>query len=112
MLKYSARINGLTGLCINHMDTVGKLDNIKVCVAYKLNGEVIDYYPSNLKELGRCEPVYEEFESWKDVDISKIKRFEVLPESAKQYIRRIEQITGIPVKYIGVGPEREQTITM
>jgi len=112
MIKYAARINGLTGLCINHLDTIGKLDSIKLCVNYKLNGEIIDYYPSSLKELSACEPVYEEFESWKDCDISRIKRFGMLPESARQYIRRIEQITGVPIKYIGVGPGREQTITM
>ncbi len=112
MLKYSARINSLTGLCINHMDTIGRLDNIKMCVNYKLDGKIIDYYLSNLKELERCEPVYEEFESWQGLDISRVKRFEMLPESAKRYIRQIELITGVPIKYIGVGPGREQTITM
>ncbi|MGI6084977.1 MAG: adenylosuccinate synthase [Acetivibrionales bacterium] len=112
MIKYAARLNSLTGLCINHLDTVGKLDGIKLCVGYKLDGQIIDYYPSNLKELDRCEPVYEEFESWKGADISKVKRFEMLPESAKRYIRRIEQIVGVPIKYIGVGSDREQTITM
>lgn len=112
MLKYSARINGLTGLCINHIDTIGKLDSIKLCVNYKLNGKIIDYYPSSLKELALCEPVYEEFESWQGLDISRVKRFEMLPEPAKQYICRIEKITGVPIKYIGVGPGREQTITM
>ena len=112
MLKYAARINGLTGLCINHLDTIGKLDSIKLCVNYKLNGEIIDYYPSSLNELTICEPVYEEFESWQGIDISRVKRFAMLPEPAKQYICRIEQITGVPIKYIGVGPGREQTITM
>lgn len=112
MLKYSARINSLTGLCINHIDTIGKMDSIKLCVNYKLNGKVIDYYPSNLKELERCEPVYEEFESWQGLDISRVKRYGMLPEPAKRYIRRIEEITGVPIKYIGVGPDREQTITM
>lgn len=112
MLQYAARVNGLTGLCMNHLDTIGKLDSIKLCVAYKLDGKVIDYYPSNLKELAKCEPVYEEFESWKDVDISKARRFNQLPEAAKRYIRRIEELTKVPMKYIGVGPDREQTITM
>lgn len=112
MLKYAARLNGLTGLCLNHLDTVGKLDTIKMCVAYKLDGQIIDYYPSNLKELARCEPVYEEFESWKDVDISKFRRYEMLPEAAKKYLKRIEETIGVPIKYVGVGPEREQTITM
>lgn len=112
MLKYAARVNGLTGLCMNHLDTIGKLDSIKLCVGYKLDGKLIDYYPSNLKELERCEPVYEEFESWKDVDISKVRRFEALPPAAKHYVSRIEEITGVKMKYIGVGPDREQTITM
>ncbi len=112
MLKYAARVNGLTGLCMNHLDTIGKLDTIKLCVGYKLDGKVIDYYPSNLKELARCEPVYEEFEGWKDIDISKARRFDSLPEAAKRYVRRIEDVTKVPIKYIGVGPDREQTITM
>ena len=112
MLKYAARINGLTGLCMNHLDTIGKLDKFKVCVAYKLNGETIDYYPSNLRVLERCEPVYEEFEGWRDVDISGMRRFDSLPVSAKHYVRRIEELTRVPIRYIGVGPDREQTITM
>jgi len=112
MIKYAARINGLTGLCLNHLDTIGKLDSIKLCVNYKLNGKIIDYYPSSIKELSECEPVYEEFESWKDYDISRIKRFGMLPVPAREYIRRIEEITGVPIKYIGVGPGRDQTITM
>ncbi len=112
MLKYAARVNGLTGLCMNHLDTIGKLDAIKLCVGYKLDGNSIDYYPSNLKELERCKPIYEEFESWKGVDISKVRRFEALPEAAKRYVRRIEEITGVKMKYIGVGPDREQTITL
>jgi adenylosuccinate synthase len=112
MLKYAARINGLTGFCMNHLDTIGKLDSIKLCVGYKLNGKKIDYYPSNLKELAKCEPIYEEFESWKGIDISNMRRFDSLPLQAKRYVKRVEELTGVPVKYIGVGPEREQTITM
>ncbi|NLO94305.1 MAG: adenylosuccinate synthase [Clostridiaceae bacterium] len=112
MLKYSARINGLTGLCMNHIDTIGKLDKIKLCVAYKLNGETIDYYPSSNKELNMCEPVYEEFEGWKDTDISRVKRFSALPLAAQKYISRIEELIRVPVKYVGVGPDREQTITL
>lgn len=112
MLKYAARINGLTGLCMNHLDTIGKLDNIKLCTAYKLDGEIIDYYPSNLKELARCVPVYEEYEGWKGINISKVRRFNALPEAAQCYVKRIEELTNVPVKYVGVGPGREQTITM
>jgi adenylosuccinate synthase len=112
MLKFAARINGLTGLCMNHLNTIGKLDTIKLCTGYKLNGELIDYYPSSLKELASCEPVYETFESWKDTDISRIRRFNALPEAAKRYVKRIEELVGVPMRYIGVGPDREQTITL
>lgn len=112
MLKYAARINGLTGLCMNHLDTIGKLDTIKLCVGYRLDGKLIDYYPASLKELERCEPVYEEFEGWKDTDISKLRRFDSLPNAAKLYVRRIEEVIGVPIKYLGVGPGREQVITM
>ena len=112
MLLYAARINGLTGLCMNHLDTIGKLDHIRICTGYKLNGALIDYYPSSLKELASCEPVYEEFESWKGIDISRVSRFNALPEAARTYIRRIEQLAGVPMKYVGVGQDREQTITL
>ena len=112
MLLYAARINGLTGLCMNHLDTIGKVDHIRVCTGYKLNGKLIDYYPSSLKELASCEPVYEEFESWKAIDISRVRRFNALPEAARVYIRRIEELVGVPMKYVGVGPDREQTITL
>jgi adenylosuccinate synthase len=112
MLKFAARINGLTGLCMNHLDTIGKLDSIKLCTGYQINGELINYYPSSLKELASCQPVYETFESWKDTDISRIRRFNALPEAAKRYVRRIEELVGVPMKYIGVGPDREQTITL
>jgi adenylosuccinate synthase len=111
MVKYSARINGLTGLCINHLDTIGKLDEkIKACVSYKKDGEIIDTIPASLKELAKCEPVYETFESW-DEDITEITDFDKLPENAKKYIKRIEEVAGIPIKYIGVGPGRLQTIS-
>ena len=91
MVKYSARINCLTGLCINHIDTIGKIDSIKICVNYKLNGQIIDYYPSNLKDLALCEPVYEEFESWQGLDLSRVRRFEMLPDQ-QDNIYRIERL--------------------
>jgi adenylosuccinate synthase len=112
MLHFAARINGLTGLCMNHLDTIGKLDYIRICTGYRLNGQVIDYYPTSLKELASCEPVYEEFESWKEIDISRVRRFNALPQAARTYIKRIEELVGVPMRYVGVGQEREQTITL
>jgi len=109
MIRYAARINGLTALAINHVDTIGKLGKIKLCTAYRKNDEIIRYFPASLKELGKCEPIYEEFDSWKE-DISSIRRFEDLPDNAKKYLMRIEELVGVKIGLIGVGKDREQTI--
>ncbi len=111
MIRYAARVNGLTGLAINHVDTIGKLDRIKLCVAYRKNGELINHFPASLKELAMCEPVYEEFDSWKE-DISSIRKYDELPENAKKYLRRIEELAGVRIALIGVGKDREQTIVV
>ena len=109
MIKYAARVNGLTGLAINHVDTIGKLDKIKLCKAYIKDGKEITNFPASLNELAKCVPVYEEFDGWNE-DISNIKKFDDLPENAKIYLRRIEELVGVKIKLIGVGKEREQTI--
>ncbi len=109
MIKYAARINGLTALAINHVDTIGKLNKIKLCAAYNKDGEIIDYFPSSLDELAKCTPVYEEFEGWTE-DISGAKSYDELPRNAKLYLSRIEELTGVKIKLIGVGKDREQTI--
>lgn len=109
MIRYASRINGLTGLAINHVDTIGKLDNIRLCIAYKKDGKLTTDFPASLKELAKCEPVYEEFDSWKE-DISGVRSFEDLPENARKYLGRIEQLVGVKIKFAGVGKEREQTI--
>lgn len=109
MIRYAARVNGLTALAINHVDTIGKLPKIKLCVAYKKDGKEINYFPSSLKELAKCEPIYEEFDGW-DTDISNVKKVDELPENAKLYLKRIEEVVGVKIKLIGVGKDREQTI--
>ena len=111
MIRYAARINGLTALAINHVDTIGKLDKIKLCTAYRKNGEIVRNFPASLKELAKCEPVYEEFDSWKE-DISSVRIFEDLPANAKKYLKRIEELVGVNIGLIGIGKDREQTITV
>ena len=109
-LKYSARINGLTGLAINHVDTIGKLDKIKLCVGYmhKEDGFTTRFTTNN-DYLKDCIPVYEEFEG--DFgDISNCKTFEELPENAKIYLRRIEEIVNVPIKFVGTGADRNDMI--
>ena len=94
---------------MNHLDTIGKLDKIKLCVAYKYKNKREDYFSTNEDFLYNSEPIYEEFEG--DFgDISKCKTFDDLPEKAKKYINRIEEITKTPIKFIGTGPGREDII--
>lgn len=102
-------LNGITGLAVNHLDTVGKMDTIKLCIAYNNNGNITTDFSSNLDFLNNCTPVYEEFEG-NFGDISKCKTFEELPENAKKYINRIEELTATPVKFIGTGAGREDII--
>ena len=111
MLRYAARINGLTGLCMNHLDTIGKLPVIKFCTGYTLDGLPITHYPASLRDLARCVPVYEEFPGWPETDISGARHFHELPEAAQQYVRRIEQVVGVPLRFLGVGPDRAHTIS-
>ncbi len=109
ILKYSARINGLTSIALTKLDTLTGLKTIKICVGYNCNGEIIEDFPPELDVLEQCIPIYEEFEGWDD-DITQAKSFEALCVPAKQYIRRIEELCGVPIGMISVGPDREQTI--
>lgn len=108
-LKYAVMVNGLTGLAINHVDTIGKLDKIKLCVAYKHDGIEDMKFSTNQDYLDKCEPVYEEFEG-NFGDISKIKSREDLPEKAKKYLDRVEELAGCPIKFIGTGAGRDEMI--
>ena len=108
-LKYAARVNGLTGLAINHMDTIGKLDKIKLCVGYEHNGEKTMRFSTNNEYLKECTPIYEEFEG-NFRDISNIKTRDELPENAKLYLDRIEEIVNVPIKFIGTGADRSSLI--
>ena len=108
-LKYAVRLNGITGLAVNHDDTIGKLDNIKLCVAYNCNGKETTDFSTNVDFLNNSYAVYEDFEG-NFGDISNCKTFDELPENAKKYLKRIEEFTGVPVKFIGTGAGREDMI--
>ena len=108
-LNYVCMVNGLTGLCVNHLDTIGKFDKIKMCVAYEYKGKKTTDFTTNVEFLSNSSPVYEEFEG-NFGDISKCRRFEDLPLKAQNYINRIEEYTKTPVKFIGVGAAREEII--
>jgi len=108
-LKYAKRVNGLTALSVNHLDTIGKFDTIKVCTAYDCNGNVTEDFSTNLEFLNGSRPIYKEFEG-NFGDISACRTFEELPDAAKAYIGFIEEYIGIPVKFIGTGADREAMI--
>lgn len=108
-LKYVVRLNGLTGLAINHVDTIGKLPKIKVCVGYNYNGKVTTDFTTNVDFLSNSTAVYEEFDG-NFGDISHCKTRKELPENAQKYLNRIEEFIGIPIKFIGTGAAREAMI--
>lgn len=109
MVRYSARVNGITTIALTLLDVLTGFDTIKLCTGYERNGEMIQDFPASLEVLGECHPVYESLPGWQE-DISTIKKYEELPANARLYIERIEQLTGIPVSYISTGSKREQTI--
>ena len=108
--RYGARINGLTSWAITKLDVLDELETIKVCVAYKCNGKEITEFP-NPELLDDCEPVYIDMPGWK-TKISEIKKYDNLPDNAKAYLKKIEELTNTPVSIISVGPKRNQTIVL
>lgn len=109
VVKYSARINGMTSMSLMLVDVLQGFDEIKICTGYKYKGEVTQHYPASLKVLENCEPIYETLPSWTE-DISEIKVYDELPQNVRNYIERIEAVVGIPVSIVSVGPRRDQTI--
>ncbi|OAT88954.1 adenylosuccinate synthase [Candidatus Arthromitus sp. SFB-turkey] len=109
VLKHGKRISGITDLAITLLDVLTGFEKLKICTSYMLDGKEIDYIPSTIEELNKCKPVYIELDGWYE-DISNVKSFNNLPKNAKNYIHKIEEITGINVSIISVGPDRKQTI--
>lgn len=109
IVKYAVRTSGLTSIVVNKIDTLSGIDKIKICVGYKKGDEIIREFPPSLEELALCEPIYEEMDGWQG-DIGQIRNYKDLPENAKKYIEKIEEICDVKVSMIGVGPGREQNI--
>ena len=110
IVRHSVRVNGLSSLAINKLDTLGGIGDLKVCVAYnKPDGTVIENFPAALEELADCVPVYETLKGFDD-DISSCRSFDELPEACKKYIERLEELCDCHISMVGVGPDREQII--
>ncbi len=108
-LNYAIMLNGITGIAMNHLDTVGKLDKIKICVAYEIDGKRVEYFNTNIEFLNKANPIYEEFDG-NFGDISNCKTYDELPLNAKKYIERIEELTDTKIKFLGTGAGRESII--
>ena len=103
------RINGLTSIAVTRLDILDELEELKICTHYVRNGERVDHFPADLNVLAECEPVYETVPGWQ-TDTTKCRTYDSLPDKAKAYLTRIEELSGVKASIVSVGPDREETI--
>ncbi|OGO61576.1 MAG: adenylosuccinate synthase [Chloroflexi bacterium RBG_19FT_COMBO_48_23] len=107
--RFSAQINGFTGIALTRLDVLDALDSIKVCTGYQVEGNVLKAFPGDLAILGKCQPIYEELPGWR-TETSTIRNIKQLPSQAQRYISRLEELLSCPMSIISVGANRHQTI--
>jgi adenylosuccinate synthase len=109
LLKRSAQVNGLSGLCITKLDVLDGLTELQLCTGYQLDGAVTDILPTSAEDVARCVPIYETMSGWSDstVGVTQVDR---LPPQARAYLDRIEQVCGVPIHLISTSPDRDHTI--
>ncbi|MCU9954681.1 MULTISPECIES: adenylosuccinate synthase [Burkholderia] len=110
-LRRSIQINGVSGLCMTKLDVLDGLDEVKLCVGYKIDGKDVDILPRGAADVARCEPVYETFAGWKESTVG-IKTWEALPANAQAYLTRVQEVAGVPVDMVSTGPDRDETILL
>jgi len=110
-LRRTFQINSVTGLCITKLDVLDGLKTLRLCVAYQLDGEEIDIPPVGAERFARCEPVYIEMPGWSESTV-EAKSFEELPQNAQNYLRKVEEICGVPIDIISTGPDRDETMIL
>jgi len=108
VVRHARRVSGITGLSLNSLDVLTGLETVKICTGYKYRGEIITHYPASLNMLAECEAVYEEMPGWSE-DITSAKTLADLPETTRNYVNRVSELTGIPIAIFSVGRNREQT---
>ena len=109
LLKRSAQVNGLSGLCITKLDVLDGLTELKLCTGYELDGELVDILPMGAEDIERCKPIYETVAGWTDSTVG-VTQFDKLPLNARLYLQRIEQVTGVPIHMVSTSPDRDHTI--
>lgn len=110
-LRRSARINGLTGLCITKLDVLDGISELRICTGYELDGKQVDMLPVGADDVGRCKPIYETLPGWSENTFG-LNRWEDLPKNAQVYLKRLEQLCDVPVDIVSTGPERDETIVL
>ena len=110
-LKRAIQINGVSGMCITKLDVMDGLENINICIGYELNGETIDILPFGADAVAACTPVYETMPGWSEATVGTTD-YAKLPQAAKNYLQRIEQVTGVPIHVISTSPDRDHTIML
>lgn len=110
-LKRSIQINGITGMCITKLDVMDGIEEIKICTGYEFEGKTIDILPFGADAVAKCKPIYETLPGWKESTFG-VKEYDALPENAKRYLKRIEEVCGAPVAIISTGPDRDETILL
>ncbi len=108
-VRYTVRLGGIHGLAVMMMDVISQLPEIKICVAYEIDGERTGCFPSQVDDLRRVQPIYETLPGWEQ-DVSGVRTMEELPDGARRFLDRVSEIVGCPVAIVSVGPDRAQTI--
>jgi adenylosuccinate synthase len=108
-VRYSVDLCGITGIALMLLDVLTGLDHLRICTGYMVRGQRLDYFRADMDTLAEVEPIYETLPGWKQ-DISQCRRFDDLPQEAKQYVKRLEQLAGAPIKMVSVGSERTATL--
>jgi len=111
VIRYAVRINGLTGIALTKLDVLSDFETIKVCTGYTFEGQELETLPAKLETFENCVPVYEELPGW-NTDITGVRSFDQLPENAKKYVKRLEELAGCPIVMVSVGPRRDQTMML
>lgn len=110
-LRYSVRVNGLTGICVGHLDVLAGFETVNICVGYKRNGELVTRFPAgDVSQLDGCEPVYETLPGWPEGDMERVREFGDLPTQARAYVARVAELAGVPAVLVSIGPRRDQTL--
>lgn len=108
-LRYAARINGFTGLLVTKLDVLSSLAKVKLAVAYRYQGKVLEDFPPHAEVLNRCQPVYREFPGWRQ-DLQSVQRYEDLPVRARRFLEDLERWVGVPVRWVSVGQDRRRLL--